>query len=825
MSLGVCLPDLIEQGLVPERQAEEARALYDELVAEHARTGSREAAEALASSAVLDALQRQVDRKAFLAGKTIAVRNRVLADIQGFDPAARNGGSGGGSGAGGGGKGGPIDPAAGPALIGRDPRARFSNVEGRRKAVLAQAHRLMDGILAKHSADLLGRVRRKAELDEIVRELFNQGTDSPAAKQLADAWRQTAEMLRKRFNAAGGEIGYRADWGLPQTHDWKKVRAEGFEAWRAFVIDKLDPARMIDQRTGQPMTREALENALPEIYDTIRSQGWSKRTPGGTAQGKALANSRSDARFLVFRDADAWMEYAGRFGSGTPYDAMVGHMEAMARDIAALEVLGPNPAATLEFVKQTMVKSAAVDRSPGSDGVQAAENAGKKIDDLWDEYRGANLEPRNEQLALWFSGLRAFQVSTKLGGAMLSATSDFAFQASRRAFNGLHQRTVMRDYLKLMRPGSIEDQKLAVRRGLIAEEWANRTAAQSRYLMEELTGEVQRRLADAVLRVSLLSRHTQSMRWVYGMEVLSTFTEAAGKAYDALDPKLRGQLGRYGIDAKGWDAIRAAPMDVDRGVEWISPHRFEDRELANRFLEMIHEETDIAVPVADLQTRAVFNNALERGTWLGEIGRSLVQFKSFGVSVMLRQWAEIAAMQPGTAARYAGGLVIGTTLMGALAMQLKAVAAGKDPRPMEDDKFWYAAMLQGGGFGIFGDFLHATENRAGRGLLDTLAGPTAGDVQELINLAKDDHPERRLVKTLKGFIPGNNLWYTRAAFDRMLADQIHEAIDPDYRRAQQRLERYAAEQGTDFFWEPGDPLPERAPDFSNALAEGPADEE
>ena len=82
MSLGVCLPDLIEQGLVPERQAEEARALYDELVAEHARTGSREAAEALASSAVLDALQRQVDRKAFLAGKTIAVRNRVLAEMR-----------------------------------------------------------------------------------------------------------------------------------------------------------------------------------------------------------------------------------------------------------------------------------------------------------------------------------------------------------------------------------------------------------------------------------------------------------------------------------------------------------------------------------------------------------------------------------------------------------------------------------------------------------------------------------------------------------------------------------------------------------------------
>ena len=45
--------------------------------------------------------------------------------------------------------------------------------------------------------------------------------------------------------------------------------------------------------------------------------------------------------------------------------------------------------------------------------------------------------------------------------------------------------------------------------------------------------------------------------------------------------------------------------------------------------------------------------------------------------------------------------LIGTTLMGALAMQLKGlVGQGQDPRPMGNAKFWGAAMLQGGGLRI-----------------------------------------------------------------------------------------------------------------------------
>lgn len=825
MSLGACLPGLEADGKISAEQAAAARALYDELVAEHVRTGSPEAAAALASEGVIAALERQVTRKEFLAGRTIRARQRIAADIGGY----------GGDGAGSGGGGGPIDPRAGPALLDHDPRSRFSNVEGRRKAILGQAHRRIDGILAKHSSNLFGQVRDKAGLRELVREAFGETTGNRSAKDLAGAWRESAEMLRRRFNRAGGDVGYRADWGLPQSHDWRAVRKAGFEAWRDVTLPRLAPERMVDTRTGLPFTGDSLELVLRDVWETIRTNGGSKRTPGSRG-GKAIANRRADPRFLVFKSADDWMAYGEQFGTGTPYEAMMGHIEGMARDTAAMEVLGPNPNGTIDWLKGTLVDSAEKDSSPGAKGVQKARSAGKTIDDLWDEYTGANLESRNETLSLVFSSYRSLATARFLGTSFISAISDLAFQQSRRAFNGLGELSQLPQYLKLMLPGSIEDQKLAVRRGLIAEEWASRTAAQSRFLMDELTGEIPRRLAAGVLRLSLLARHTQSVRWVYGMETLATYTEAAGKTFDELHPKLRGALDRYGVSAEDWDALRKAPMDLDRGVEWISPHNLDDQEVASRFMEMIHEETDLAVPVADLGTRAWFGSKLERGTVIGEFARSgPLLFKSFGVSVILRQGSEILAMQPATAARYAGGLLIGTTLAGALSLQLRQIVLGRDPLPMADvpfydedsgeieanPGFWGQALLQGGGFGIFGDFIHSTQSRTGGGLEETFAGPMARDVQDAVDIGRAKHPQGKALKVAKSWLPGNNLWYTRLAFDRMVADQLQQAIDPDYAQSWQRLDRYAAEQGTDYWWAPGDTAPERAPDIPHMFEEGP----
>ncbi|MDB5707862.1 MAG: hypothetical protein JWN66_4978 [Sphingomonas bacterium] len=800
MSLGQCIPGLIEDGTITPERGRRMMAKYDELLKYYKGQMGEAAAAAQATEKTLEQLTAEAALRKRQELLQVAAQRDALKSMAVY--------------AGGTKEGDPINPKAAVALFDRDGKAPYSNVEGRRKAIRGRAHAMIDELLQQHHTNVAGQVRQKAQLVDIVRELFGEDSGNVNAKELAEAWSGSAEMLRQRFNTAGGSIGKMARWGLPQSHDTRAVRKAGYDAWVAEIGPKLDRARMLDQETGLPFTDEAFGAALRNVFETLRTDGWNKRKPGGAMGAGKLANRHQDSRFLIFKDADGWMDYQAKFGTGTPFDSMMGHIDSMSREIALMEVLGPNPTASVRWLKDTITQSAETAIEPGTKAGDKAYAATKQIDRLYDEITGASGRAENRTLALGFSALRSFQTAAKLGSATLSAVTDTAFQTSTRHFNGLGASKMIGQYVNLFRPGSKADQKLAVRLGLIANEWSQRAAAQGRYLNEELSGDVSRRLAEGVLRLSGLSRWTEAGRWAFGMEFLGHITDNAGKTFDKLHPAFRGAMERYGIDAAGWEHIRATPLEEDRGVGWLKPANVADSKLGDKLLEMILTETDFAVPTADLRTKALINSVAPKGTWAGEIARSALLFKSFGISMVITQGRRIMEQSGPNAARYAAGLFIGTTLTGALALELKALASGKDPRPMDDAPFWGAAVLQGGGFGIFGDFLQSTENRFGGGFAGTLAGPLVGDLDTIRKAATGSHPGWELARVAKSEVPGQSLWYTKLAFDRLVTDQIQEAMDPNYRDSWRRMKKRADDQRTKFWWNPGQATPDRAPDMA-----------
>jgi len=70
------------------------------------------------------------------------------------------------------------------------------------------------------------------------------------------------------------------------------------------------------------------------------------------------------------------------------------------------------------------------------------------------------------------------------------------------------------------------------------------------------------------------------------------------------------------------------------------------------------------------------------------------------------------------------------------------------------------------------------------------------------------------VKFVKSNVPGNNLWYTRAAIDHLMFHQLQEYLSPGY--LEKMRKRSEKEYGQQFWWEPGEPVPERAPDMAAA---------
>lgn len=800
MSLKLCIPGMVERGEITPEQARQMEEIYDQLEAHYRKQTGETAAASMASTETLDRMEAEAFQRKRQAVMQIAAQRSAIDNMKRY-------------------AGGLGDAAL--ALLDQDGKAPYSNVEARRKAILGRSHAMMEGVLSRHRRRVTGVIRDRAGLRDLVREAFGEESGNLSAKEMADAWTRTAEMLRQRFNAAGGAIGKLEKWGLPQTHSSVAVRKVGYVAWKDFIEPRLDLSKMMDAVGDQPLTQDALQATLRHVYETIRTEGWANRQPG-TAGGKKLGNRRSDSRFLVFKDADSWLEYQERFGAATPFDAMMGHISAMSRDIAMMEIMGPNPTATLRWVKDVVNRDAAL----GDGGViDAAQSSTKRLQEIFDTITGTAQTPINAKWASRMQGVRSVLTSAMLGSATLSALTDVGFQTVTRRFNGLPVTGAITGYLKLLRPWMSQDQKLAVRMGLIAEEASKMASAQNRYIGESVGPEMASRLADGVLRLSGLSPWTQAGRWAFGMEFLGHIADQSDKPFSKLHPSFRGALERYGIGSAEWSKIRATPLHEERGTTFLRPQDIKDENLGDRILEMIQSETDFAVPTATVRARSALN--VDRpGTWMGEIARSAVLFKSFGISMLMTHGRRMIEQEGFNRLKYAASLAITTTLMGALAMQLKDVSKGKDPRPMDDPRFWGAALLQGGGLGIFGDFITSTESRFGSGLGETLAGPVVGLASDIGGLGWEAFKEapnygRQTTKMLKRYLPGGSLWYSRLAFERTMLDQMQLWLDPDADEAFDRMERHAEKTGQEHWWEPGDRSPEREPNYANIFEEMP----
>lgn len=824
MSLRDCINRAIGDGSMDAERGRQAADLYDSLEADLRGRMSGDEAARQARAETLRIIKEQNARRHRLEWlQTRAWQQRVM-DLRSYRNLQ-----------------GQEDWAAGAlALFDRDELAPYTNLESRHKEVRGQLHAHMDGVLHTFHRDLLGRTRNKATLRDLVREAFGEDSGNASAKELVKGWQAASELARTRFNSAGGEIPKRADWGLPQAHSSLAVRRVSYQEWRDFIAPLLDAARMIDHTTGRPISPEALELALRQVNETIRTDGWNKIEPGRPGQGAMLANQRLDHRFLVFRDADSWLAYSARFGTADPFSAMTGHLDGMAKDIAKLEILGPNPNATVRYLQEVLQKHGAeLDAlQGGSRHTDAAARAVYQIDGMYGTYSGLFQQPANGPVGRGFAFLRSTLQAAQLGGAALSSVTDFNTMRMAARFAGIPQVGVMARYLKLMNPLNVAEQKLAVRLGLVAEHWASNTIAQQRYLGEALSSDVGRRLADFVHRVSLLSAHTQAARWAFGMEFMGHLADVADRGFDALDQPLRNTLKRYGLGSDDWDLIRTTPHYLEQGASFLRPDDLRLRqdllpgrreELATRLLEMIQAETEFAVPSTSLRGQAMLGGQTRPGTLIGELVRSAAMYKSFSVTLYYTQIRR-GLLQDGVTGKgsYLASLIVANALMGGLALQLKDIAKGKDPRPMDNESFWSAALLQGGGLGIFGDFAFANVNRFGGSLSSTVAGPVVGffdDLRKLAigNLAQGIEGQRtnwgaELTQFLRRYTPGGNVWYWSLAFQHQLVDRLQELVDPGMSGRMRAIVRKAQrETKQGYWWRPGEHLPERAPELGNAL--------
>ena len=229
MTLKQCITNAANDGEITPEQATEAMDLFTELETQYQGRMSPGQAAAQAGRDTFDALQNLVlhrKRQKILAYQNWKQITKNLDEYRNFRGEADHN-------------------KAALALLARDENAKFSAFENRVQAVTNSATRNLYNVLATFRKNLVGSTRKKAKLHNMVREIFGESTGDASASEFAQAWAKTAEYLRQRFNAAGGRIPKRADWGMPQFHDSLRVRKVSYDEWRDFILPRLDAAKMI----------------------------------------------------------------------------------------------------------------------------------------------------------------------------------------------------------------------------------------------------------------------------------------------------------------------------------------------------------------------------------------------------------------------------------------------------------------------------------------------------------------------------------------------------------------------------------------------------
>ena len=719
-----------------------------------------------------------------------------------------------------------------------------------------KAHALMVQVLDQLAYKIGGRQTKlqKSNLKLMIRELMGENTGNINAKQLAEAWKQTAEHLRKRYNSFGGKILSRKDWGLPQIHDTLLVRSVAKQDWIDYVLPKLDLDKMTDESSGLPFTDKSIQKALSEVYDNITTEGMATFKPGTNSYGKTFANRRTDHRFLAFKNADAWMEYQTRFGNPDPFVTMMEHINGMSRDIALLKSLGPNPDATHSFLLQTIKKQATLDTVAEAQGKfkrkklmrgteqDYANTIAESINNLYAYHKGTLNQPVNAFFGNTFAGLRQILTSAQLGGASIMALSDFNWSRITSKFNGLPSFKANQNTVKLLADGIKKDSslsKVAMRLGLIAEMQSTVAGVQARYLDDIDTPMLAKRVSDVILRGSGLSHLTQSGKWGFGMSIQGTLADEIGKVFNKLDPDLQKALSKYGIDDEAWDIIRATKLYdagtdevsmVGKNITFLRPDDIYARadlapdvreDLVTRLMNYIISETNFAVPTASAKGRTILAGSTKKGTVPGELMSSALMYKNFAITLGFTHLAR-GFQQVGLKgkAKYLVPMIITGGVMGALAYELKQIAAGKTPTKPEDMgmRYWLNALVYGGGLGIFGDFLFADQNRYGGSLQKTIAGPVVGFLHDAIQLTignvmqlatgEKTNAGKELAAFVQRYTPGSTLWYTRLVFERMIIDTLERLINPDFDADNRRKERaLKSRTGQEYWWSPGEITP------------------
>jgi len=682
-------------------------------------------------------------------------------------------------------------------------------------------------------------------------------TKEQIAKELPQEAIKIAEVLRKvqkyslkRKNRAGAYISEIVNYITRQTHDPALLRDAGFDKWYNDIYPKLDKRTfddLVPRKDGKNVEVEFLRNVYNSLVSGIHKKTDAEYTidglkdPVSSFTGKAnLAKKLSESRVLHFVDGEAAYTYSKKYSRSNLFESVVDGLTHDGRSIGLMENLGTNPRAMFEKILDDIDAEAKKDPklAPSSQKFRKrllgqfsnVDNSVNAIGASQGVFYGADL-------ATIGSGWRMIQEMALLGASVISSMTDLASKAAQlssttdRGF--FHSFGIgMRDTLQAFK--TEKEKKGYLRRTIIAAE-ATTGNMISRYGPDDFGPGFISKMTAVFYKLNLMRYHNHSQKSGAVAVYMFDGAEAVGQKWADVDANFKNTLKTYGISENELKLFRGLDMKGEDGNNYLYPDLAEDipddvldayirqqkgtlnitenirlstkDRLRTKLGTMYVDLADSAIPTPGGRERYIMNAGLQKGTVTGEAIRTLMQLKGFPITMvtkgLTRQYYRsgfMGVMQ----------MITGMTAMGYVAMTAKDLLRGREPKEIFSDDYMKSAkvlkmsMLQGGGMGIFGDYLFGEFNRYGQSFTQTLAGPTFGTADDLASMfskfVRGENVAKDAVRIAINNTPFANLFYTRAAMEYMFLHGMMEHLNPGYlRRMEKRLQK---DYGQEYFFPP-----------------------
>lgn len=714
------------------------------------------------------------------------------------------------------------------------------------------------GSLAKLSErpHIMPLLSDKAFNNDIVREMYElrEGgtpgkTGNDDAAFAARVFLSSFEVSRREHNRMGGYIGKLDGFTGSQAYDADLMLKAGKKEVVKFLFERLDTKRSFPDAMSDAEVIHILEG----VYDNIvlDRPGTGGESPfAGTAN---LAKASARQRVLHYKDADAWIQVNEKYGRGEFYSGFLDHQRRMASTNAQFALFGTNPENMLSKIVDHAVKSVENDAKL-TDKQKAKEIAelqfsgttgyGGKLTNAFLEMQGVLNSAKNRTIADVANGIKAWQLASKMTGSLLSSVfGDPITQGAASMSRGQgFMRGVMRSYAGLFegKPKG-EQMRLAM---LVGEGFDGANSYATRQLLgaDGMKG-WSAWAVEKVFKWGGQTWFTDRMRSAAGRMLAADLGHIKDQNWSEIHAGQRAIFEQNGWTEAKWNVIRNGWMELD-GKRYITADQMQNLDdaqieplIAGRLAEAAErikdpaklekakarlirdmkselefdvgrymaDETNAHVIETDAMTRRMVTMGTRPGTPLGEALRMIMMFKSYPVGYMSRltRYGFMAASSDkalaGSAQRTLGMMIAGMTIGGYMAMAAKDFTRGQwPPRDPTDPKVWMAAIVQGGGLGLFGDFLFGELSRFGAGPVTSQFGPVVGEVDSLLKafyaVRNGEAKGAEWLNIALQNTPFLNMWYVRPALNALIINHMREALSPGYRRRrEQRLRKQGQE--------------------------------